>query len=258
MTKLNRHDDIATVAALGVIASCVVAFGHEALGHGGACLALGGRVLLLTSSLFRCDIASPLIDLAGPLTNFTIGALAFVAGAALPRRFAAFRLLLLLVGVFAWFWEGGYLVQAMALKSGDSYFAARDMAPASLRPAIRIAGAALGALVYLAAIRAAAAGLLRLRPQRGEARRLARTAWLAASLAAFAAAALYRGEGWGDLHDAVFEIAVASAPLLIVPRRSIAGEAAPPIGRSGTAIASAIIVFAAFAFLLGRGVVGAR
>src|SRR5450755_2986394 len=63
------------------MAMCLVTFDHEALGHGGMCLALGGHIRILTSSIFRCDIRSVWIDPAGPFCNCLVGA----ALAVLPR-----------------------------------------------------------------------------------------------------------------------------------------------------------------------------
>ena len=52
--KATRHDWL-TVAALSLFAMSVVTCDHETLGHGGTCLALGGHLRILTSSVFRCD-----------------------------------------------------------------------------------------------------------------------------------------------------------------------------------------------------------
>jgi hypothetical protein len=37
----GERDDLATLAAIGVLAAMAAGLGHEALGHGGACLATG-------------------------------------------------------------------------------------------------------------------------------------------------------------------------------------------------------------------------
>jgi hypothetical protein len=52
----DRNDEL-TIAAIGLIAMCLVTFDHEA-GHGSACLLLRGHMSFLTSSLFRCDVPS--------------------------------------------------------------------------------------------------------------------------------------------------------------------------------------------------------
>ena len=50
----TQQDDAATIAAAAIIAACLTTIAHEALGHGGACLASGGRIVLLTSVYFEC------------------------------------------------------------------------------------------------------------------------------------------------------------------------------------------------------------
>jgi hypothetical protein len=110
------------VAALAVIAACLVTFDHEAPGHGSICLLLGGHISLLTSSLFRCDLHSERIAPAGPAMNLLVGAIALVLRAALPTKLARTRLTLIFVTAFSFFWEGGYLVRAMIVRGGDLYF----------------------------------------------------------------------------------------------------------------------------------------
>ena len=44
----ENGNDLLTVAAVGVLAMCVVTFDHEVLGHGSVCVLLPGRILLLS------------------------------------------------------------------------------------------------------------------------------------------------------------------------------------------------------------------
>src|SRR5512146_365057 len=104
---------------------CAVTAAHEALGHGGVCLLLGGHIEILSSSIFRCDLRSAWIDAGGPLANLLVGVLAWAMRMATPPGFARTRLLLLLVTAFSFFWEGGYLMRAMLIRDGDLYFFAR-------------------------------------------------------------------------------------------------------------------------------------
>jgi len=254
MASSSSRDSLATIAAIALIAMCVVSFDHEALGHGGACLALGGRVELLTVSLFRCDQASPIIDVAGPLTNLLLGGLALGLSTRVPLARAGLRLFLILVAAFSLFWEGGYLVQTMLLRNGDAYFAARDLL--GEEPWWRLALGALGVAIYGGALVATSRGLRALWPDLVGARRVARTAWLAAVLGVAVAALLYQGAGASrGLHDALTEIGLASAPLLLIPR-------GPSVATSGMAarltlrpaiLVLAAAVFALFAATQGRG-----
>ncbi len=248
-------DDLLTLAAIGLMATCVVTFDHEALGHGSMCLALGGHIQLLTSSLFLCDLRSKWIAPAGPACNLLMGTLALILGRSVPPRRASVRLFLILVSAFSYFWEGGYVIQAMHGREGDLYFAGQDFLG---EPSLwwRVAGAGVGLLLYVSTIMLTARALLQLWPQATLARRAARTIWIAAAVGATLAAFTYRGAGFQDVHDAFMEIGLATIPLLIIPLRSAkpVPEAPPPlIVRSPVTIALAVAVFAAFTLTLGRG-----
>ena len=108
MSKESAKNDLPTVAALALLAMCVTTSAHEALGHGGTCLALGGQIRLLTSSVFRCSLSSGWIDAGGPISNLVCGLLALIARKLTPSRFSRTRLFLILVTALSWFWEGGY------------------------------------------------------------------------------------------------------------------------------------------------------
>jgi hypothetical protein len=251
------RESLATVAAIALIAMCLVSFDHEGLGHGGACLALGGRVQLVTASLFHCDRSSPVIDAAGPLTNLLLGGLALILGARVALSRPGLRLFLILVAAFSLFWDGGYLVQAMLLEDGDAYFAARDLLGEGLwwRLALGVAGAA----IYGGALVATSRGLRARWSDLASARRVARTAWLAAVLGVAAAALLHQGpQASRGFHDAVAEIGLASAPLVLIPRgpsAAAAGVAARLSLRPATLVLAAV-VFALFAATQGRGLGG--
>ncbi len=248
---MTEKDDLPTIAAVAVLAMCLVTTAHEALGHGGACLALGGAIERLTSSLFRCDLHSRWIDPAGPVMNLVVGTAALVAG-----RFAAapaVRLCLLLVTTLSYGWEGGYAVQAMLTGEGDLYFAGQAFlgAPDTIW---RAGGVAAGIVLYLVNIRLASAGLTRLWPNAARARRAARVAGLATVASAGLAALTYTGRGGHDLHDAVLEIAAGAVPLLFIPRGSSTDGEGVTLRRNPLLIVSAIVVFAAFTATLGRGI----
>jgi len=245
-------NDTATVGALAVLAAITVTVAHEAAGHGGVCLALGGRVTLLTTSLFRCDLPSFLIDLTGPLTSLAVAAMAAAASLATRASRPRLTLYLVLVAAMAGFWEGGYLVQAMLTQHGDLYSAWTGLV-GEATGWVRGAGAAVGAALYLATIvfvsRMLAANVV-------EPRRAARVAWIAAAVATVAAALLYRG-GLGDnLSNTALEIAAASLPLLFSVRRPTGDGTARPIGRSLAVIGLAALAWLAFALTMGRGIVG--
>jgi hypothetical protein len=78
-------------------------------------------------------------------------------------------------------------------------------------------------------------------------------AWFAATVAAIAAAVLYRPDRAHAMFEAALEIGVASVVLLIPRRRGTGTGEMLPIARSTAWLASAIIVFVFFALTLGAG-----
>ena len=68
--------DLLTIFAIGVISFIIKNVLHEALGHGGACLLVGGTPLVLSSAHFDCDTTAVtnagirFISAAGTLVNF--------------------------------------------------------------------------------------------------------------------------------------------------------------------------------------------
>jgi len=252
-TQAQPRDDLPTVAALAVIAMGGVTIDHEALGHGSACLAAGGHIQLLTSSLFRCDARSPWIDPAGPAGNLLMGALALVLSRVAPKRWTHPRLGLLLVTAFSWFWEAGYVIQAMIERHGDLYSTGENFL-GEPSGGWRVGAIAAGLALYVATIRLTWSGLLSLQPEPAKARRLARTAWLAATAGAVLAALTCRVALAQDVHDAFAEIGLAAFPLWFIPRGAArVSSDAPALTRSWPVIVLAVRMFAAFTATLGRG-----
>jgi hypothetical protein len=74
--------DLPTVTAIALVAYAASNVLHEAAGHGGACLALGGRPLVLSSVHFDCGgeamsaLALRGVAAGGTVVNFIAGALA--------------------------------------------------------------------------------------------------------------------------------------------------------------------------------------
>jgi hypothetical protein len=254
MSLETATDDRATVAALSLMAMCLVTADHEAIGHGGVCLAVAGHIRLLTSALFRCDSASVWISPGGPLANLVGGLVALLGVAVVPRPSARTRLFLILVASLAFLWEGGYLMSAMVRREGDWYLAARDLLGEPSLSA-RAVGTLAGLGLYLVSARWTARALSGLWPDATEARRVARTAWGAATLGAVLAALAYSGTGWVDLRDASLEIGGATLPWLWLrsPRVARPDVATARIVRSVPIIVASLIVFALFVATLGRG-----
>ena len=191
--ETEQKSDQLSVAAIGLLAMCLVTFAHEAVGHGGVCLLLGGHIHLLTSSVFRCDISSKWVDAGGPAVNLMCGLSALVARKLISLRFAPIRLFLILVTALSFFWECGYLIQAMYKQNGDLYWFAFSLL-GRVTIVERFICAALGLGLYAASVRLTSRALLTVALPT-TARTIARTAWIAATLGATLAAAL--GPGWG-------------------------------------------------------------
>jgi len=229
-------------AAIGVIAVCLSIAGHEAIGHGGACLAAGGHVTLLNVVDFHCSLARPGIDLAGTVGNLVLVAL----GAVLSQRGipSGARLLGLSLFAFNAFWIAGYLVYSGALNVGDWVYPAEAFLAhdAPWRPIAIIVGAAL----YILAMRRiaawtppAAVGALR-------------TAYVAAALAIVLASALYAPARGHVIQSSAIEIGLASLGLWFAVRRARgAGDWTPPTSPVWTGVA--LVLFAATAAILGPG-----
>jgi hypothetical protein len=239
----TARDDRVTVAAIAVIAACVVTADHEALGHGSVCLALGGRIARLTSVYFQCTVRSDWIAAGGPAGNLLMGAAAWVLFVMAPARMMRVRLLLMLIGALSVFWEAGYLVYSMARNDGDWAFAA---SAAFGDPAWRwrLGGAALALLTP---------------DQPSDLQRvhaLLRTAWVAATVSASVAAAAYAPGRLDAIHQAFLEIGAGSWPLLILARRVRTGSrrTGAPLTRDAGWLVLAVVVFAAFVMTLGRGI----
>jgi hypothetical protein len=244
------RDDAITVGAIAIIAMCVATAAHEAVGHGGACLLLGGRITLLTSAYFHCAVKSIYVSPAGPLGNFLAGFGGWAAMRLLPVSHPRARLFALLVTAFSFYWAFAYLVSSLATGEGDYAITVRDFL-GNPDTFWRAGGIVIGAALYLLFSRALAARTITFFGQR--ATRMLQTAWLAATLATIAAAALYMPDRAHAMKEAGLEIGVASIPL-VIPRRHAEGAGEmPPVSRSAGWIAAAVVVFAAFALTLGRG-----
>lgn len=237
-----------------MLAAVLVTVAHEAIGHGAACLASGGRIVLLTSVYFRCGVPSPWIDWGGPAGNLMAGtaALLVLTFAHVHRRTT--RLLLTLIVAFSFAWEAGYLLYSAALGQGDWASAAR--AALGPGPQWRAVCTMAGLALYVAARRATAAGLGSALGSANEGRwRASRAAWIAATVSTTAAAAAYAPDRLGAMGQAFLEIGAASAPLLLAARRRPAGEpAGEPMGRQAGWLWAAVLVYAVFVATLGRGV----
>ncbi len=244
-TMQQAQPDTLTLCALSAMAFIVACAGHEAAGHGLACLGSGGSIALLTSVYFRCHPGMPLVDAAGPAMNLVVAAACAIAlGRSLHKpTFQAFLALLL---AFSGLWSAGYFVCSAVADTGDLAFVLRDL---SLKPrwlwrvCMGIAGIALYRTILARATRFSPKGLP------------LRVAYAAAVAVACISVLFYRGPTLPALGDAALESCVAPLGLLLVAgRQPSSNEPTAPVSRA--IVAGALAAIALFWFTMGRGIYG--
>jgi hypothetical protein len=194
-------DSATLLAALGILAYAASMMTHEALGHGGYCLAVGGHTTMLTPWMETCHFpGAPALGIkaAGPGVQFGMGLLAWLALRSLPPNLARLRFFLWLCMVFNLFVSSGYIAFSGVTDFGD----AAELI-ARLYPALVWRGGLilLGAGVYYLSMLAAAAELKRFAGSDDASRRLFRLVWIpyaAVGVFACSTAAMSRILGQGD------------------------------------------------------------
>jgi hypothetical protein len=231
---------------LGMLAFICACVAHEAIGHGGACLATGGRIVLLTSVYARCAPGAPVIDAAGPLMNLVFAGIAWPVFA---WRQPSSTLGLLAVFVFAFnaMWGTGYFIYSAVLGIGDLAFVWRDVhaAPAWLW---RLLLGAIGVVLYRASLRVLAPCLPPKLP--------VLVAYISAGTLAVVSVTFANTELVPAMREAVSETLLASvglAYLALFPRRVRATPVTVPVHVSGWFTMAAVLIIVAFLWSLGRG-----
>jgi hypothetical protein len=158
--------DLVTVAAVSVVAYALANLLHEGLGHGGACLLVGGRPSVLSSLHFDGNTtglapwANRLVAAGGTLVNLTVGGVMLACLPAFRNAPAQIRYFAWLIAIVNLFQGTGYLLfsgvagigdwaaviegfspiwpwrAALAVSGGVSYFFVMWMAMISLGPFI--------------------------------------------------------------------------------------------------------------------------
>jgi hypothetical protein len=118
--KTAAVDDLPTLAALGVLAFALTNMSHEAVGHGLATLAVGGKAILLTTCYFTSSGSySKWIPAAGGLTNLAVGLVSLGVLRLFQRLGARLRYFLVLVAAFNLFFAFGYPAYSGITRFGD-------------------------------------------------------------------------------------------------------------------------------------------
>lgn len=152
--------DLLTVTAIALVAYAASNVVHEAVGHGAACIALGGKPLVLSSVHFECGdeamgaLARRGVSAAGTIVNFVAGAFALAAlKITNPRQKPHTAYFLWLFTTLNLLMGAGYFLFSGVGGIGDWVAVARGtMSPFIWRPVMAIFG---GALYFLLARRSA-------------------------------------------------------------------------------------------------------
>jgi hypothetical protein len=72
--------DALTIAAIAIVTYILGNILHEWVGHGGACLVTGGKVLMISTVDMKCSAETRLVIAGGTLMNIAAGALFFALG----------------------------------------------------------------------------------------------------------------------------------------------------------------------------------
>lgn len=136
--------DLFTIGATAIAATVITGFIHEAIGHGGMCVADGGTPKVLSTVHFECSIETRLIAAGGTLANLIFGLLSWAVARTVSKS-AAGRYFFWQLMTFNLFDAGGYF-----LFSGVGNFGDWAAVVAGWHPpwAWRVALIALGTVTY--------------------------------------------------------------------------------------------------------------
>jgi len=149
-TALPPRQDWLTIAAIGVVVFLLQNLLHEGVGHGGACLLVGGRPVALSTAYFDCDLTGlpdpsrRIVASAGSLLNAALGLLCWVAVRGRQRFLPRFRYFLWLLMSVNLLGATGYLLFSGVLGAGDWMVVVDGLQPAWVwRWGLVVAGLAL-------------------------------------------------------------------------------------------------------------------
>ena len=148
--------DLLTVTAIALVAYAVSNVLHEAVGHGGACVALGGKPIALSSVHFECGeqtmsaLARRGVAAAGTIVNFIAAAIGLVLFKTTdPLRKPHIAYFLWLFTTLNLLMGAGYFLFSGLGNIGDwAAVASGVVSPLAWRPAMAVFG---GALYFLLA-----------------------------------------------------------------------------------------------------------
>jgi hypothetical protein len=250
----HPRDGLNTVAAIALLAYVSADVAHHLLGHGVACVASGGRIVLLSSIFVNCTVRGAAVDLAGPFANLAIGMAALAAAIyAMPRLGPAVRLFLILTAAFNLLWFTLQLAFSAATRTDDFAWPMMHFHVGAIGRYVLIA---LGALGYLVSIRVIARLMGGFAYPLARVQKLVLISWLTAGGIACLTAAFDHHPVAALLHHAAPQSLLLSIGLLFVPARTVPQErpVVPRIESSVPWILAACVVAAASIIFLGPGI----
>jgi hypothetical protein len=260
-------DDRPTLAALGILAFAVADVSHEALGHGLATLAVGGKAVLLSTCYFDSSgHYSKWIPAAGGLMNLAVG----LGSLAALRWFARIGPLpgyfLVLVAAFNLFFAFGYPAYSGIAQFGDWAAVISGCEPQWLWRVLLVVVAVAGyytSMRLLSRAIAPFAGTVGMPsgglPDKARLLRITLIPYVAAMIMACLAGAL-NPKGWLTMLTAGLPAAAAAFGLTQLDHflNSKRGETSQlvmePIKRSYLWIAASVVVMIFFVGVLGPGI----
>lgn len=250
-TASATSTDTAAAIAVGVLAATLATLAHETLGHGLACIGVGGHITLLTSIWFRCSKWSAIANAGGPIGNLIAGSAALALlghGRPGPRM----RLLLLMVGALSLFCFMGQLALESLTNNHDDWYSTALLL--GWPPIWRPVGAVVGIGGYLLVRRWLATLIRRRRAADANAIRLA---YGAAAASAVIAGLLWRPEPFQSAVQGFLAFGVAPLGLLGLARSS-GGAAGRDVGNNAAAgtwiwISVCAVVFGLFLLVQATG-----
>ncbi len=246
----SSSDDTATVIAVGALAATLAVLCHETIGHGLACVGVGGQIKLLTSVWFRCSKYAPITDACGPLGNLVAGSLA-IALLGYARPSPTGRLLLFMFGALNLFWFMAQLTFESLTHTHDDWYWLLQSASAIWRPV----GAVVGIGGYMLTTRWLSAVL---RKQAGPQAHAIQLAYAAAAVSAIITGLMWGPEPLRSAVEGFSTLGINSFGLLIVARRAsrAAGRdlGARSVPRSWAWICFCALFFGIFLFVQARGI----
>jgi hypothetical protein len=138
------NPDLFTIAAITIATTVITSFIHEALGHGGMCVAAGGNPRVLSTVHFECSVDTRLIAAGGTLANLIFGALSWGVARTFSKS-ASWRYFFWQLMTFNLFDAGGYFLFSGVGNFGDWAAVVAGWHPAW---AWRIGLVALGTVSY--------------------------------------------------------------------------------------------------------------